>query len=684
MKRLSIVIPLLLFSLCSMADHGSWRLYLSYSGEPQDIESADKFIYVQVNNGLYSYCRSDHSIYTFSRLNLLSDIEVEHIAWAKAVRKLVVVYKNGNIDLITKDGTVCENISSYYTKNVTVDKTINDIAVCGSNLLLATNFGVVNIDLVKAEILETYRLNVAVRKAVMDDRFVYALSANGSTLYKGDRSKNMLDPNVWTQEEFSNQVSFTTENDVVKEEDRAVVATLRLDDAPRNNIITSLRFDNDRLLVAAGGRRSGIDDVKNAKKAYVSEYTPGQGWRHYDDFQSAATNLPYSCPVSDIIVNPYDKEHVFFATLGNGLYEYRNGKQLYNYTACNTEAIKSAVSSGEIDSYVLVKTGVFMSADEFLFINSYNYNPVIKLNLKDKTFKSWFFSELLRDERRSHASMVGLMRDSRGLYWFGNDNYTHAALYSLDMVSGHIQEYNTFVNQDGTLIDGVYGVRCVMEDLENNLWVATDRGPLLLTPELMESPKSGFIQVKVPRNDGSSYADYLLTGIDITCMALDGAGRKWFGTGNNGIYVISADNMEQVEHFTTKNSLLLSDEIISLAINQKSGEVFIGTYNGLCSYMSDATQPNDEMTKDNVWAYPNPVRPDYQGYITIVGLSFNSRVTITTSSGHIVASGTSTGGSFKWDGCDSNGKRVASGVYMVHTATSSGESGVVCKVAVIN
>ena len=90
------------------------------------------------------------------------------------------------------------------------------------------------------------------------------------------------------------------------------------------------------------------------------------------------------------------------------------------------------------------------------------------------------------------------------------------------------------------------------------------------------------------------------------------------------------------------------------------------------------------MTKDNVYAYPNPVRPDYTGPITVVGLTYDAEVKITTSNGTLVAEGRSTGGTFTWDGCDKEGRRVASGVYMVHTSTSSGDKGTVCKIAIVN
>ena len=190
-------------------------------------------------------------------------------------------------------------------------------------------------------------------------------------------------------------------------------------------------------------------------------------------------------------------------------------------------------------------------------------------------------------------------------------------------------------------------------------------------------------QIKVPRNDGTDYADYLFSGINITAIAIDGGNRKWFGTNNNGVYLISADNMVQIHHFTTENSPLLSNSIESITINPNTGEVFFGTIKGLCSFISDATEPNDEMTKDNVWAYPNPVEPGYIGPITITGLTLDADVKILSANGALIHQGRSNGGTYTWDGCDQQGRRVASGVYMVATATNSGEKGTVCKIAIV-
>ena len=228
-------------------------------------------------------------------------------------------------------------------------------------------------------------------------------------------------------------------------------------------------------------------------------------------------------------------------------------------------------------------------------------------------------------------------------------------------------------------------MRCVLEDAYQNLWIGTNVGPLRLTTEQMQNPSEAiFEQIKVPRNDGTNLADYLLAGVDISCMAIDGGGRKWFGTNGNGAYLISADNMKQVKHFLSSNSKLLSNNIESIAIDDKTGEVFFGTDKGLCSYMGDATKPSDNPDNGDAYAYPNPVRPDYKGLITVVGLAYNSDVKVVTTNGILVAKGTSNGGTFTWDGNDLNGKRVASGIYMVQTADQEGNNGTVCKIAIVS
>jgi hypothetical protein len=212
----------------------------------------------------------------------------------------------------------------------------------------------------------------------------------------------------------------------------------------------------------------------------------------------------------------------------------------------------------------------------------------------------------------------------------------------------------------------------------------TDKGPYVLynTEEVFKDDYH-FTKIKVPRNDGTNYADYLLDGAYTTCIEIDAANRKWIGTLSNGIYLISADGLEEIHHFTKDNSPLPSNVIESLALHHKSGELFVGTDKGLVSYMSDAIRPEESYEEEKVYAYPNPVTPDYDGLITVVGLKANSHVKIINTAGRLVAEGTSLGGSFTWNGRTPQGQRVATGVYYVLGSDELGNEGIVTKVLFI-
>ena len=289
---------------------------------------------------------------------------------------------------------------------------------------------------------------------------------------------------------------------------------------------------------------------------------------------------------------------------------------------------------------------------------------------------------LTDDTGTTLPGLRNMMIDSRGLLWFVNNNWQDASLFCYDMENNALIKYNNFINQDDIRY-GVTWTYCVTEDREGNIWVGTDVGPFMIQKSEIRQENVTFQQVKVPRNDGTNYADYLLSGISISSIAIDGGNRKWFGTNGAGAFLISADNLEQIQNFTTDNSKLITNNVSSIAINQQSGEIYFLSDNGLCSYQSDATEPAEEMKKDEVWAYPNPVTPDYTGLITITGLSYNADVKITSSNGALIAEGRSNGGMFTWNGCDQKGRRVISGIYDVISATSDGKSGICCKIAVI-
>ena len=127
---------------------------------------------------------------------------------------------------------------------------------------------------------------------------------------------------------------------------------------------------------------------------------------------------------------------------------------------------------------------------------------------------------------------------------------------------------------------------------------------------------------------------------------------------------------------------MFSNNIKQIKINRETGEVYFATDKGLISYRGTAIQANEYF--DNVYAFPNPVKPEYSGPIAIKGLVSNTTVKITDISGSLVFETKSEGGQAIWYGKNFNGEKVSSGVYMVFCTNEDGSQKVATKILFIN
>ena len=595
-------------------------------------------------------------------MDYLSDCSIQHIAYNKATKRLLILYSNANMDLMNINNYDVQNLSDYYSAPTTGDKAVNDIYMYGKYAYMSNGFGIIKVNMADGEISDTYNLGFNVNWCEIKDSHIYAYSqTNGQ--YRALLTSNLLDKNNWSK---------VGGNVAKKQEDKSalkqIISTLQ-PGGPKYNNFYGMRFVNN-LLYTCGGLWGHLID---AGRPGTIQLLDKDNWTIYDDSIAAKTGIKY-VDVNSVDVDPLDPNHVF-AGAKSGLYEFQNGKFIKHY---NSENSLITSFNNQSKNYQLITSVKFDTDGNLWMLNSQSpSNQSLIEYTKDGKWVSHHKPELY-----NLGSLECLMQDSRGLLWFVNNYHGLPSIYCYQASTDQLNIYSSFVNEDGTTLTPNF-VRYVTEDKNHDMWIGTNIGPLLLYKKDITSDTPIFTQVKVPRNDGTNYADYLLSGVDISCIAIDGGNRKWFGTNGNGIYVISNDCLTQIYHFTTNNSNLLSNNIESIAINEQTGEVFVGTDKGLCSYMSDASSPNSEMTKDNVWAYPNPVKPNYTGRITITGLSFDSDVKIVTANGILVNQGRSNGGIYTWDGKDQNGKKVASGVYMVETATSDGSKGTVCKIAIV-
>lgn len=386
-----------------------------------------------------------------------------------------------------------------------------------------------------------------------------------------------------------------------------------------------------------------------------------------------------------LAVDPDDPDAVWFGTWWEGAFCVKDNKQIQKLDNTNSDMIyryTCAVTDVDFDNYNnlwLCFLSSNTAATDFLIL------PADKRfgNVNKNDFITYVFSGF------QIGKQARLFINKNNIAILANNTYK-TSLIALDC-RGTLENkaddrqvvISSFIDQDGRTFDIGY-IFSIVEDENGRIWIATDSGVGYINDaEDLFSNNFYVNRVKVPRNDGTNLADYLLDGMYVTSIAIDGAGRKWFGTTNSGLYLVSADGTEILEHFTSENSYLPSDFVLSLECNTDNNSVYIGTDRGLVEYSSDAIIA--EQNFDNVYAYPNPVRPDYSGYITIRGLMENSLVKIADAAGNVVYSTRSNGGMAVWDGCNSSGKRVDTGVYFVFASQSENDSsqGCVTKILVV-
>ena len=686
------------------ANIGQWNAYLAYH-DITDIEPAGQLIYVLSSNDLFSYNVNDKSVYAYNKTNSISDTEINYIAWNPSAKKLIIIYSNYNIDLLDNNFNV-ENISDYYSKAITDDKTVNNVTINGNNAYISTGFGIIKLNMRDAEISETYNLGKNVTDCSVSGNIISAKTSDG--IYQGNTIHNLVDPNNWTL--TTQSVSFSDANDITVSTangyteyiaydatnkcywsnqqngclqgwtksdsgERTIIASEINADGPKYNYFGFMKFTQGNLYSCGGGWSYTNDRYRPGA---LQQYD-GNKWIKYEDDIKTKTESEY-IDLMCLDVHP-NNANIVYACGRTGLYEFNDGKFVKYYNKDNSPLF----SLLNTNNYLMTFSCIFDRNNNLWCFNS-GVNKENEVNAAHKLFNNTWTSyhndNLTEGNKNTLRNMLNPILDHESNIWFVNNHWGYPALCTFNPTNTESKIYSSFVNQDGITISPT-SVYCTAEDKNYNIWICTNLGPLYISYTSIKNDDLTFQQYKVPRNDGTNLADYLLSGIDISCMAVDAANRKWFGTNGNGVYLISADNNTEEQHFLASNSYLLSDNVESIAINEQSGEVFFGTNKGLCSYMSDATITNEEMSKDNVWAYPNPVRPEYNGLITITGLSYNADVKICTSNGVLVNEGRSTGGSYTWNGCDKDGKRVASGVYMVQTAKSDGSKGTVCKIAIV-
>ena len=438
---------------------------------------------------------------------------------------------------------------------------------------------------------------------------------------------------------------------------------------PDNNSVFQLDAEGNNVWVATGGKKT--DWGKLYLKDGVFSFIDDTWYSH-----NSKTNPAFDT-ISDYVcvkVDPANTNVAYVGTWQTGVLKFVDNELSDIYDDKNS-SLQPWVSNNNLINI----SGIDFDSEHNMWVANSGAPDLLSVMKNDGEWKSFSFGGIL-----SGADLAELLVDNYNQKWIlrrtdgiivFNDNGTID-----DSSDDEVKILRSSSGQGNIPGSNVYSFAT---DLDGEVWVGTDKGiGVFYSPENIFVPGANYDaqQILVPRNDGSGLADYLLETELVTAIAVDGANRKWIGTERAGIFLFSEDGMEQIHQFTSENSPLISNNIISISIT-KDGEVFIGTANGIISYKGTATPPAPAGTK--VYAYPNPVRENFTGLIAIKGLENNSYIKITDSYGNLVYQTKSEGGQAVWDGNNFNGEHVATGIYMVFAVTIDKSEKVVTKILVV-
>ena len=422
-----------------------------------------------------------------------------------------------------------------------------------------------------------------------------------------------------------------------------------------------------KVYTLSGGYNEQYQPQGNYNGFYVYSDNAWQSFNKY-----LYPNPSDVAPAADIVDAVYNSvtDKLYFASYGSGLLEWSGtgSNQIYNGT--NSPLLSATRPSDNTENVRI--TGLGVDAEGKVWVVNRSQQPNAPGLYALQTDGIW--TSFILPEVADGSNLDQILIDDYGRKWLSiaREQNARSGLVVFDEKEKQVRYLSTGEGNGGLPDGSVYSMA---KDLNGDIWVGTGNGVgVYYNPAYVFEEQ--VYNARIPIIDRRP----LLDGQTVRSIAVDGANRKWMGT-DNGLWLFSPDGDKLIHHFTTGNSPLPSDKVLSVAAAHQSGEVFVATDAGIASYRADATIT--EGKPECAVVFPNPVRRDYTGLVGISGLPNNADVRITDVAGTLVYKTHATGGTLAWDARDYNGKRVRAGVYLVMSAGIDGKQTCISKIAVL-
>lgn len=692
---------------------GSWRAHFSNASIRQVIQG-DQIYAVSANQIIQ--IDQNLNINYLNTANGLHAIGIQKIGWHPIEQQLVIAYKNSRIDIVQGDQVTL--IDDIEVSNLFSDKTINDLSIINNNAYLSCNFGIVVVDLLKKEIKETIfpnnsRQAVKVLQTILYQNKLFALTDNG--IWSSIVGQN----STWIQENtyginniqnmfvFKNQLYFNNQQSIYPYQNNIAsyqissgsiqsittdgqqvyasilyankgaliqlntnkINTVLIDSTvltspvgtlkDGNNIWIAddhkglyLKNDQAKWIDLGGPMSQSINNIAVANKQLLLSYganKPGvsslneNGWTNFLQVQ----NLDLS-NIEGLSIDPLDQS--WWMGMGTQLVHYEIAKKMVEqFTPDPNLGVLKSIQQKADGSMAILKEGVGLILKEGQQWNSF---PI--------------------PQGFSATNLKQFIAGDNGIYWIIGPKQQGVLLFQKQNNQANWRQLNTG-KAAGNLPS--MEVTAIAEDKDGTIWIGTDNGIALFQCSNINEPCDAYL----PIVEGNGFNGYLFQKETIHCISVDGANRKWIGT-NNGAWLISKDGSEVLQHFTTANSPLPNNKVLSIGIEPTEGDVFLITADEMISYKGQATEGASAQNKIKI--YPNPVGPAYQGPILIQNLVSNALVKITDLKGQLIAQTRALGGQAIWNGRDQYQHKVASGIYLIFVRDDAGNEKAVGKIMI--
>lgn len=371
--------------------------------------------------------------------------------------------------------------------------------------------------------------------------------------------------------------------------------------------------------------------------SYSTVQTATGTWKNYDS--SSVTDYLSSnkrfCGITELVADPIHPSRYYFGSLEDGIICVDHGKLYKRYDATTTNHGIDACSPG-----CNRVGGIAFDGEGNLWCH--NEGLTNGLRVMRQADGKWFSFKIPGLEKEyGFTHLCATRRNGRHQVWgYQQMLYERTNVFCYDYgtdIANTQDDRCTFFktllpDHPGAVPFVPYYGRNIYEGPTGAIWLFNTSGLYII-----DDPDAVF-------DNPGSVRQVLALSVPTT-MAIDSQDHVWVGTENDGLLLFSADGTQQLAQFTSTNSILRTNEILSLTYEPTQSTLWIVTKDQVLTYTYDAGEYSPEGEWTSVaYCYPARVQRQARATVNVYGLQPGTEASIYNSQGRLLCQETALGG----------------------------------------